>query len=216
MSAHEDVDASATEAVTERILTIPNIISTIRLCLVPLYLILLFNGDDIAAAIIFAVAAATDFLDGQIARRTHTVSKVGKLLDPAVDTILMITGVLGVTILGRIPVWIAFLVFAREAFLLIGGAVLLKGFHIQIPVIYPGKVATTLLFIGFAGFILNLPQVPGLGLCDIPWLPGFDHGATAIWIWFLYVGLILQISVTVYYCVTAWRRLEQTRPERNR
>lgn len=212
---HKRTAGSNEEAVTDSILTIPNLISAARLCLVPVYLWLLFSGNDIAATIIFSLAALTDFVDGQVARRTHCVSKLGKLLDPAIDTILMITGVLGVTLLGRLPLWIAVVIFAREAFLLIGGAVLLKGYGIQVPVIYPGKFATTFLFIGFAGLILNLPLIPSLGWCDIAWLPGFGHGEVALWIWFLYVGLLLQIGVTVYYCIVAFRKLQSVLHERN-
>lgn len=191
----------------DRILTAPNVISLIRLLMVPAYLCLLLSGMDVAACILFSVAAATDFLDGQIARRTHSVSRLGKVLDPAVDTILMVTGVLGCVLIGRVPAWIAVLVFAREAFLLVGGGILLKSYSIQVPVIYPGKFATTFLFIGFAGMILNAPAIAGLGIVDVPWLPGFNDVETSLWIWFLYVGLALQIGVTVYYCLEAYEKL---------
>lgn len=202
------------EQVTSKVLTVPNVISFARLLLVPVYLWLLLSGRDIAALVVFSVAAATDFVDGQVARRTHQVSRLGKLLDPAIDTILMLTGVLGLVVIGRLPVWFAVVVIAREAFLLAGGAVLLSRLKISIPVIYPGKVATTLLFTGFAGMLLNMPLVPGLGLCDASWLPGFNGDAVAVWMWLLYVGLALQIGVTVYYCVQAWRRLRDALAER--
>ncbi|MEG2726243.1 MAG: CDP-alcohol phosphatidyltransferase family protein, partial [Eggerthellaceae bacterium] len=68
-------DSSSEELVIDKIFTIPNVISMVRLCLVPVFLVLLMNGNDIAAALLFALAAGTDFLDGQIARRTNTVSK---------------------------------------------------------------------------------------------------------------------------------------------
>lgn len=192
----------------DKIVTIPNLISLVRLCLIPLYMVLLFAGHDLAAAIVFGVAAASDFLDGQVARRTHSVSRVGKLLDPAIDTLLMITGVLGTCIVGRVPIWIAVFVFARELFLLCGGAVLLRHFKIQVPVVYPGKVATTLLFFGFAGMILYMPVFQGLGICDISWLPGFDHSITSWGIYLIYAGLILQLGVTIYYCFAAYRQLK--------
>lgn len=189
----------------------PNVISAVRLLLVPAYLWLLLDGHDVAALAVFAVAALTDFVDGQVARRTHQVSRLGKLLDPAVDTVLMVTGVLGVVLVGRLPVWVAVLVFARELFLLVGGAVLLNRFHVSVPVVYPGKVATTLLFVGFAGMFLNAPQVPGLGLCDIPWLPGLNGASCAAWVWLVYAGLALQVGVTVHYCRQAWLRLQAAR-----
>ncbi|MCI8469732.1 MAG: CDP-alcohol phosphatidyltransferase family protein [Eggerthellaceae bacterium] len=199
--------ARAPEEVTDRILTLPNVISLVRLCLVPLYLWLLLAGHDLAAAVTFGVAAGTDFLDGQIARRTHTVSKLGQLLDPTVDRVLMITGVLGVFLVGRLPLWIIVVVVARDLLLLIGGAWLLKCRHIRIPVIYPGKFATTFLFVGFAGLILNWPLVPGLGVCDLAWLPGFTAAPASWGIWLVYVGLILAIGTTVYYLWAALRAL---------
>lgn len=202
---------AAPEEVTDRIFTAANVISFARLCLIPVYLYLLFAGYDVAAMVVFAVAALTDFLDGQVARRTHTVSKLGKLMDPAIDTLLMMTGVIGTCLVGRCPVWVVVLIIAREAFLLGGGAVLLRRFHIQVPVVYPGKVATTLLFVGFAALLLNWPLVHGLGWTDIPWLPGFTAGPVCLGIWAVYAGLILQIAVTIYYCIQAYGRLKTMR-----
>ena len=196
------------EPVSDRILTLPNVISVIRLCLVPLYLALLMGGQDLAAAVTFAVAAGTDFLDGQIARRTHTVSKLGQLLDPTVDRVLMITGVLGVFLVGRLPLWIILVVVLRDALLLGGGSWLLFKRGIRVPVIYQGKFATTFLFVGFAGLVLNAPLVPGLGLTDAAWLPGFTAAPVSWGIWFIYVGLILAIGTTVYYLWAALRALK--------
>lgn len=201
--------SGATEEVTHRIFTLANIISFVRLLMVPAYLVLLLNGYDLAATLVFAVAAATDFLDGQIARRTHTVSRLGQLLDPAIDRILMITGVLGVFIVGRIPLWVIVVVVVRDLYLLIGGGILLSRFRIRVPVIYPGKFATTFLFVGFAGLLLNWPLVPGLGLTEAAWLPGFSDGMVSWGIWFIYAGLILSLGVTVYYSVAAARALKQ-------
>lgn len=194
---------------SNKIFTVPNVISFARLCLVPIYLVLLAEGQNIAATIVFAFAAATDFVDGQVARRTNSVSNLGKLLDPAVDTALMVSGVVGAFAIGSLPLWIMVLIFAREVFLLIGGAILLNRFHIRIPVIYPGKFATTFLFFGIAGLLLNTPLFPGLGICDIPWLPGFNAESVSWGIWFVYIGLALQIGVTVYYCISAYRELKR-------
>lgn len=202
-------DAAASEVVTDKIFTIPNVISIIRLCLVPIFLILLIDGHDSAAAFLFALAAGTDFLDGQIARRTNTVSKLGQLLDPAIDRILMIAGVGGLLMVGRLPFWIVAIVLIRDLLLLIGGSYLLKRYRIRIPVIYLGKVATTFLFVGFAGMLLNWPIIPGLGVCDLSWLPGFSAPMVSWGIWFVYVGLILSLITTVFYLLEARKRLGQ-------
>lgn len=202
-----------TEEVSDKILTAANVVSFVRLCMIPLYLVLLLNGFDLAAALVFGAAAATDFLDGQIARRTHTVTRLGQLLDPAVDRLLMITGVLGVFLVGRVPLWVIVVVLVRDCLLLAGGAWLIKRHGIRIPVVYPGKVATTLLFIGFAGLLLNWPLVPGLGWCALDWLPGFTAEPVGWGIWFIYAGLLLALGTTVYYVGAAVAALKRAKGE---
>ncbi len=198
---------SGAEQVSDRIFTVPNLISFIRLCLVPIFLVLLFNGYDVMATFLYALAAGTDWIDGQIARRTNAVSKLGQLLDPAVDRILMISGVCGLFLVGRLPLWIILVVLVRDLLLLVGGACLLKRFRVRVPVIYPGKVATTLLFVGFAGLLLNWPLIGGLGIVDAAWLPGFNAAACSWGIWFVYAGLVLALATTVYYVVVAVRKV---------
>lgn len=208
--------AKGANEATDRILTVANLVSLARLALVPVYLVLLLAGHDLAATLVFAVAAATDFLDGQIARRTHTVSKLGQLLDPAVDRLLMVCGVLGVFLVGRLPLWVILVVVGRDALMLAGGAWLLSRRRVRIPVVYPGKVATTLLFVGFAGLLLNWPLVPGLGITDAAWLPGFTAEAVSWGIWFVYAGLVLALATTAYYVHAALRALRAPEPEDGR
>ncbi len=202
-----------TEEVSNRIFTVPNLISAIRLCLVPVFLILLLNGYDLAAAFLFALAAGTDWIDGQIARRTNQVSKLGQLLDPAVDRILMIVGVAGLFIVGRLPLWIIVFVVARDLLLLVGGAYLLKRWKKRVAVIYPGKVATTLLFVGFAALLLNWPVLTGFGVVDVSWLPGLNSDPYSWGIWFVYAGMILALFTTIYYVVAALREIRAAKSE---
>ena len=199
------------DEVSNRIFTVPNLISTIRLCLVPAFLVLLLNGYDLLATFLFALAAGTDWVDGQIARRTHAVSRLGQLLDPAVDRILMIAGVAGLLAVGRLPLWIVVVVVARDALLLAGGAYLLKRWKARVAVIYPGKVATTLLFVGFAALLLNWPVLEGLGVVSASWLPGLSAGPYSWGIWFVYAGLALALATTVYYVVAALGKIRAAR-----
>lgn len=201
------------EEVSNRIFTVPNLISAIRLCLVPVFLILLLNGYDLAATFLFALAAGTDWIDGQIARRTNQVSKLGQLLDPAVDRILMIVGVAGLFIVGRLPLWIIVFVVARDLLLLVGGAYLLKRWKKRVAVIYPGKVATTLLFVGFAALLLNWPVLTGFGVVDVSWLPGLNSDPYSWGIWFVYAGMILALFTTIYYVVAALREIRAAKSE---
>jgi cardiolipin synthase len=208
MTHQGDQTTTAPEEVTNEIFTAANVVSFIRLCMVPVYFGLLLAGFNIAATIVFAAAAASDFIDGKLARKTHTVSRLGQILDPAVDRILMISGVLGVFLTNRIPLWIIVIVLIRDIFLLVAGALLLLRFQIRVPVIFPGKVATTFLFVGFAGLLLNAPLIPGLGICDIGWLPGFTAEPVSWGIWFIYAGLLLSFGVTGHYIRYAWTALQ--------
>ncbi len=183
---------SRKDQVSNDILTPPNVISFLRLCLVPLYFVLLFNGLRIEALIVFAIASITDFLDGYIARKYDYVSRIGQLLDPAIDTILMISGVVGVWLFCGLPTWVMFLIFLREASLLVIGACLIKFYSIRIPVVYLGKVATALLFFGICSLFL------------VEW-----------GIFIIYIGLALQIIVTIYYLITAIKRVKEKRAGRS-
>lgn len=205
------MSSQKTEAVTNRIFTIPNVISFIRLCMVPVYMVLLLNGYDLLATFMFALAAGTDWIDGQLARRTNCVSKLGQLLDPAVDRVLMICGVLGLMLVGRLPIWIVFVVLGRDLMLLVGGAYLLKRYHERVAVIYPGKVATTFLFVGFAGLLLNMPLIGGLGWFEASWLPGFGSEACSWGIWFVYAGLLIGLFTTLYYVLAGYRKMQKAR-----
>lgn len=205
------MSSQKTEAVTNRIFTIPNVISFIRLCMVPVYMVLLLNGYDLLATFMFALAAGTDWIDGQLARRTNCVSKLGQLLDPAVDRILMSCGVIGLMLVGRLPIWIVFVVLGRDLMLLVGGAYLLKRYHERVAVIYPGKVATTFLFVGFAGLLLNMPLIGGLGWFEASWLPGFGFETCSWGIWFVYAGLLLGLFTTLYYVLAGYRKMQKAR-----
>ena len=205
------MSSQKSEAVTNRIFTIPNVISFIRLCMVPVYMVLLLNGYDLLATFMFALAAGTDWIDGQLARRTNCVSKLGQLLDPAVDRILMSCGVIGLMLVGRLPIWIVVVVLGRDLMLLVGGAYLLKRYHERVAVIYPGKVATTFLFVGFAGLLLNMPLIGGLGWFESSWLPGFGSEACSWGIWFVYAGLLLGLFTTLYYVLAGYRKMQKAR-----
>lgn len=202
--------------VSNKIVTIPNIISLIRLCLIPIFFILLFDGHDIAAAVLFAIAAGTDWIDGQVARKTNSVSKLGQLLDPTVDRILIFSGVIGLLLVGRVPLWIVVFIAARDGLMLLGGAYLLKRYHIRIPVIFAGKAATASLLVGFAGLLLNWPLIPGLGLTTLDWLPGFNEALVCWSIWFVYLGLVLSLLTGLYYLYTAYREVMKEKQREDR
>lgn len=101
--------------------TIPNAIGFIRLLLIPVFLVLAFNsgdGRDAEAAIVYAVIGGTDYLDGMAARITGQFSRLGVLLDPIVDRLLVISGVVVTWHFELLPRWALAVLVARELFML--------------------------------------------------------------------------------------------------
>ena len=191
--------------------TLANIITVLRLILVPIFFTVLVSGrNDVISFILFAVAASTDWLDGQIARRTGTVTEIGKAIDPLVDRLLIAFGVLGVYLQGRVPLWVVLTLLFRDLYLLAGASYLARSRVRALPVVFLGKLTTALLLIGFSDLILNWPQVPGLGLIDSPALPGFGGASAAAGIWFVYAGVITSLLTAGFYTVLAARALSRS------
>ena len=125
------------------IYTIANIITVLRLILVPLFFTVLINGENNGLAfLLFAVAASTDWLDGQIARRTGTVTAIGKAIDPLVDRLLIAFGVIGLYVEERLPLWIPIVLVSRDLFLGYGVWRLETVYHRRLAVSMVGKVTT--------------------------------------------------------------------------
>ena len=152
-----------------------------------------------AALACYAVAAVTDFLDGQIARRTQTVSWLGKIMDPVMDRVLLFTGVLGLLFHGELPLWVPVFVIGRDVYLAIGGAVLQRYRKRPVDVVYIGKIATALLMFGFCDLLLGAPVVSGLGLVGASWLPGLNAEPAAIGIFFVYAGCACSFVTACVY-----------------
>ena len=143
----------------DRILTVPNALSVIRLLFIPLFLWLLFGRENRhAAAWLLAVLCTSDWVDGYIARHFDQVSTLGKILDPTADRILL--GVCGIAIIvdGSIPAWVGILALARELVVGVAGIVLgLMGAR-RIDVLLVGKAGNFLLMLAFPLFLASNPD----------------------------------------------------------
>jgi CDP-diacylglycerol--glycerol-3-phosphate 3-phosphatidyltransferase len=96
---------------------LPNYLTIGRICLTPLVVVFLISAESIhalVAAIIFAAAALTDWLDGMIARRRRQVTTLGKLLDPVADKLLVAAALISLVQMGRVEAWIVVLIIGRE------------------------------------------------------------------------------------------------------
>ncbi len=185
---------------THDIYTIANIVTVLRLILVPFFFAVLINGENnVLAFVLFTVAASTDWLDGQIARRTGTVTAIGKAIDPLVDRLLIASGVLGLYMERRLPGWIVVVLFARDLYLMYGAWRLEQFHHTRLPVTFAGKTTTAVLLVGFADLILGWPVVPGLSLIDSPYLPGLGSEPVVLGMYFVYVGVALSLGTAIQY-----------------
>jgi len=133
--------------VSSRIVTVPNLLSFIRLLLVPVFFILVVINRDFLALILLAVSSATDFIDGQIARRFNQVTRLGQLLDPAADRLLVLAALIGLAVTGVIPWWLTAVTLGREVLLIVLGLTLSNHGYGPLPVNHLGKFATFCLFL---------------------------------------------------------------------
>jgi cardiolipin synthase len=176
------VEEQVSEPGADRILTIPNVITVTRLALLPVFVWLLFAQDDRAnAAWLLAALGTTDFFDGYIARHFNQESKLGKVLDPVADRLLLFVGVGGILVDGSVPTWFAVAVLVREA--LVSGATLgLAALGARrIEVTWFGKAGTFWLMIAFPLFLASEST---LGWADeartLAWSTGIP-GLTLSW-----------------------------------
>lgn len=130
---------------------IPNILTIIRLFLVPIFALLFFSPIKQAhfyALVIFLIASITDFLDGYIARKYNLISIVGTVLDPLADKLMLLTALSCLYIFNYIPFWILLIIVIKEASLIVCGLLLyFKKEKTVIPSNKYGKVATVLFTI---------------------------------------------------------------------
>lgn len=183
-----------------QIYTVANAITFCRLILTFIFLVLFISRTNrILAFVCYMIAAVTDFLDGQVARRTQTVSWLGKIMDPIMDRVLLATGVLGLVITEEIPVWIAVFVILRDTVMACGALILQRYQRRPLDVIYIGKIATACLMFGFCDALFGLPYVHGLGLYNLEFLPGINAQSVPLGMFFIYVGIVFSSVAAITY-----------------
>ena len=174
---------------SDRILTIPNLFTLLRLACLPLFLYLLLGRDNPAAAAwLLGGLGATDWVDGYLARRLGQVSEFGKVFDPTVDRLLFIVALFGIIIAGAAPLWFCWAVVIREV--LVGAMMAVATLVFKMPridVSWGGKLATFLLMFAVPGFMLGSSDFPGnTGFQIAAWIVGIP-------------GLVLSWATAVAY-----------------
>lgn len=149
-----DWGARGPARVHDRLLTVPNAITAARLSGLPVFAWLILGAGALTTAFwLLVVVAATDWVDGFVARRFDQVSRIGALLDPLVDRLLIATVVLTLLAAGILPGWAVAAVLVRDGIVLVGGFAMFRSFP-PIAVTRTGKTATLLLMVGLPAFLL--------------------------------------------------------------
>lgn len=145
--------------------TLANALTALRIALAPVFLLLYVHGDRVRAIAAFAAAAATDVLDGLVARALRQHTRLGAFLDPIADKFLAACALFALAASGRLPLWLPVLVVTRDLFQLLGAAAL-RTLHHEIPVAPTriGKYATFTLaatvLVALAGEFGAIPPAP--------------------------------------------------------
>lgn len=186
--------ADPSPAGTNRIATVPNLLTLLRLLCLPLFLWLLFGrGDRAWAAILLAVLGATDWCDGWIARRFHQESDFGRLFDPTVDRLLFVVGVGGIVVDGSAPRWFCALVLVREVTVALVTVTITALGARPVRVTWYGKAGTALLMFAFPWFLAShstISTAPVFGV--LAWLVALP-------------GIVISYYAAAVY-VPQWRR----------
>src|SRR5262245_18452548 len=138
----------------QRILTVPNLISVVRLLCAPIFVWLLFDDQEIAAAAVLALLGASDWVDGWIARTFDQGSNLGKVLDPIADRVLLLVAAVALLVDGAVPVVVGVLAMVREAVVSVAVLALALAGARRIDVQWAGKAGTLSLMFAFPLFLV--------------------------------------------------------------
>jgi cardiolipin synthase len=199
------------DGATNKIVTVPNAISLVRILLVPVFVWCIAVKLDIYAVSIVVACALSDFLDGFLARRFSQVTKVGKILDPIADRLLIFLTLIMLTVREILPFWPLALMFLREAMLFFQNAALVLSKKSTIPVNIVGKAGTASLMFSMPLIFFSSSEQIALKLC---------HAATAcidrlgvahqVGVVILALGLLVYWLAGLFYTFQAIRQLRTT------
>lgn len=181
-------------AVEKTAMNIPNMLSISRIVAVPIFIVLMLDPTPVRAliaGIVFSVASATDWLDGYLARKWGQVTKIGKLLDPVADKILVASALIMLVDIARIPAWIAIVIIGREM-AITGLRAMAASEGIIIPAENMGKYKVGAQITAVLCLVLDYH----LGT---EWIS--DFGRLALWL-----AMVLAVYSGMQYVVNYWRK----------
>lgn len=182
--------------------TLPNLLSLFRIAIIPFLVYILTYTDPLAsalAALLFGVAAATDYFDGYLARRNKTVSNLGKVLDPLADKLMIVAALIMLAAMDRpdnatVPAWLVVVVVAREtAVTILRGIALTEGIVMEAETL--GKYKLVLQVIAVGALVLHYPYL------------GVDFYVVGMY--FLFVATAVALWSAVNYHIKFIRLIQQ-------
>ena len=178
------MEVQETEVQTDRVLTVPNLLSFLRLLGVPLFLwLILVPKADGWAIVVLIFAGVSDYLDGKIARRWNQISRVGQILDPLADRLYILATLLGLLIRGIIPWWLVAVLVGRDVIMGIVLFVIKRRTGLTgLPVHFIGKAATFCLLYTFPLILLGAGTGTLADICRVlGW--AFALWGTGLYLW---------------------------------
>lgn len=197
MESYKSSETFAAEcAAQEQNVNLPNVLTIARILLIPVFILVFISPTperSLAAAAVFLIAAVTDFLDGYLARRRSQVTRLGRLLDPIADKLLVLSGLILLVQFGRVAAWVAIVIIAREL-AVTGVRALAASEGVILSAETTGKYKMIAQVVAILLLILDESLAP-MGLN--PHLAG-----TAV----LYLALVLGLVSGWKYVVSYWRQ----------
>ena len=187
---------------------LPNALTVLRILLVPVFVVLLLmgNGEDAVlrtwAFVVFAGAMVTDWIDGTLARRWNLITDFGKIADPIADKALMASALIGLWIVGTLPLWVPIVILVRGLGITVLRFVIIR--WVVLPASKGGKLKTVLQTVAIGMMLLWVPV--------LVWLPSAVAIGWTVVAWIILTAAIVVTLVTgIDYCVKSYRLVKEAK-----
>ena len=187
---------------SKRIWTVPNVLTMLRMALIPVYWVLMSQGKMIPALCVYVAASLTDLADGYIARKYNQITDFGKLMDPLADKLMVLSVMLSMIIpMGGHPAilpWLPFfIVVGKEALMVLGGLFMLK----KGVVVYSAVIGKAAQFVMVCALLASF------------FYEYFDSLGMPVYLWLLWTAVALTVCALIYYGADVFKKLRALKTE---
>ncbi|WP_256970358.1 CDP-diacylglycerol--glycerol-3-phosphate 3-phosphatidyltransferase [Brevibacterium yomogidense] len=186
---------------------LPNVLTVVRILLVPVFLVLLVGQDGVDptwrvwAFVVFVVAMLTDWIDGTLARRWDMITDFGKIADPIADKALMAAALIGLWVVGTLPLWVPIVILVREFGITVLRFVIIR--WVVLPASKGGKLKTVLQTLAIGLMLLWIPV--------LAWVPAlFVVWTVVAWI-AMTAAIVVTLVTGIDYCVKSYRLVREAK-----